>query len=134
MAGEHPLIHMLRAAGMQVHPFEPDMDIAIVGGAVLIRLDVPGLTMEQISIRKIQGMILIQGERVDDLKDVQRLMHERPHSPFRRAIPLQALPPLDPDAQPHAVVSRGVLTITLPMLEADPDDHGVDIPVREGDQ
>lgn len=94
------------------HLFMPDMDVAYLAGAVLVRVDIPGLSSEDVDVSMYGHMLVIQGERVDDLEGVARIHHERPHSRFRRFVPM---PPSANVDEISSNISRGVLTVTVPL-------------------
>jgi HSP20 family protein len=104
---------MSRMQGVS-HQFMPALDMAVVADSLIVRLDVPGLCGEDIEVGARPGLLTIQGERKDDLADVQRIHHERPHSAFRRQVRLPEGAMTD---DIMASCKNGVLTVTIPFAQ-----------------
>jgi HSP20 family protein len=67
----------------------PAADIFAADGDLVIRLDIPGVTPDDIGITFGDGLLTISGERRSDLPDgVVFYTRERRHGPFQRSMTL----------------------------------------------
>jgi len=106
----------LDAIGLRGGQWQPPVDLMESTDEVILALDVPGLTSEQLNLEIVGNMLTVSGERPDIAIAACEVVHlrQRPHGKFTRAIPL-------PIAVNHerisAEVHNGVLTIRLAKAE-----------------
>lgn len=106
----------LDAIGLRGGHWQPPVDLTESTDEVMIALDVPGLTSEQLNLEIVGNMLTVSGERPDIPAAACEVVHlrQRPCGKFTRAIPL-------PVAVNHerisAEVHNGVLTIRLAKAE-----------------
>jgi HSP20 family protein len=108
----------------------PPVDLCETVDAIVVKVELPGLTAEQIKIGATNTQLRIWGEkkrRVTRQKTVSHLCSERSYGKFSRLVPLRWTVSLE-DAT--AAVADGMLTIHLPKIE---DRRGMEfrIPVRD---
>jgi HSP20 family protein len=91
----------------------PPVEINEHDGKVVIDVDLPGMTKEQIEVQVQDGQLIISGERRQEVEQRDRGFYrsERIYGSFTRAIPL-------PDGakveEAKATFANGVLEITVP--------------------
>jgi HSP20 family protein len=93
--------------------FTPAADVLVRDGDMLLSMDVPGLTADDLEIEFVDGYLTVRGERRrPDVDEGTQWMHtERAFGRFERAI---ALPEgVDPE-RITATVDNGVLSLTVP--------------------
>jgi len=89
---------------------QPRMDVSEEENKYAVRLDIPGLAKEDISIKVENGTMKIEGERKEERTGKYHLT-ERTYGRFYRSFAL----PDDVDAEKiEAKAANGVLEITLP--------------------
>ena len=108
----------------------PPVDLCETADAIVVKVELPGLTAEQIKIGATNTQLRIWGEkrrRVTRQKTISHLCSERSYGKFSRLVPLRWTVSLE-DAT--ATVADGMLTIHLPKIE---DRRGVEfkIPVTD---
>jgi len=92
----------------------PQVDVMETDGAYRLRVDLPGVSREEVTINAENNQITIQGERaVAEQQDETRLRRERAHGHFYRSLTF----PMDinPD-KAKAQFRDGVLLIDLPKV------------------
>jgi HSP20 family protein len=109
----------------------PPVDLCETVDGIVVKIELPGLTAEQIKIGATNTQLRIWGEkkrRVTRQKTVSHLCSERSYGKFSRLVPLRWTVSLE-DAT--AEVADGMLIIHLPKIE---DRRGVEfkIPVKDG--
>lgn len=108
----------------------PPVDLCETADAIVLRVELPGLTADQIKIGATNSQLRIWGEkkrRVARNKILSHLCSERSYGRFSRIVPLRWTVSV-PDAT--AEVADGMLTVRLPKIE---DRRGVEfkIPVKD---
>lgn len=108
----------------------PPVDLCETADAIVVHVELPGLTAEQIKIGATNTQLRIWGEkkrRVARNKILSHLCSERSYGKFTRLVPLRWTVSVQ-DAT--AEVVAGMLTIRLPKIE---DRRGVEfkIPVKD---
>lgn len=95
----------------------PAADLSETDDALQIRMDMPGLKAEEISVEVSGNTIRISGEHKEEKEEKGRTFHrvERRRGTFARAMTLPAAVKED---KISAECKDGVLTITLPKTEA----------------
>jgi len=94
------------------HDFTPDCDIIESGETFAIKLDLPGLSKNEINIALKEHVLTVKGERAQELgEDEKYRRQERSTGVFLRSF---ALPENVNSAETDARFSNGVLTITMP--------------------
>jgi len=108
----------------------PPVDLCETAQHIVVRVELPGLTAEQINIGATNTQLRIWGEkkrRVGRNKILSHLCSERSYGKFTRLVPLRWTVGLH-DAT--AEVNNGMLTIHLPKIE---DRRGVEIKISVTD-
>lgn len=96
--------------------FRPSVDIAETRRGYMIRVEVPGVEKEDLSVTIEDDTLVIAGEKKQEKEEEEGGYHcvERSYGAFRRLISL----PADADQQRlEAKFRNGVLTITIPKIE-----------------
>jgi len=109
----------------------PPVDLCETAQHIVVRVELPGLTAEQINVGATNTQLRIWGEkkrRVMRNKILSHLCSERSYGKFTRIVPLRWTVNLH-DAT--AEVSGGMLTVYLPKIE---DRRGVEIKVPVKDE
>jgi HSP20 family protein len=90
----------------------PHLDVSESHDAFIVRIDLPGVTREAVSVAVAAGNLEIKGELPAPPAgdDGQVLRAERPNGPFHRVVPLPRQADTDSIS---ASISEGVLTITV---------------------
>jgi HSP20 family protein len=108
----------------------PPVDLCETADAIVVRVELPGLTAEQIKIGATNTQLRIWGEkkrRVSRTKTVSHLCSERSFGKFCRLVPLRWTVSVQ-DAV--AEVADGILTVRLPKIE---DRRGVEFKIAVTD-
>ena len=108
----------------------PPVDLCETSDAIMLCVELPGLTAEQVKIGATNTQLRIWGEkkrRVGRSKILSHLCSERSYGRFCRIVPLRWTVSVQ-DAT--AEVANGMLTVRLPKIE---DRRGVEfrIPVKD---
>lgn len=93
--------------------WRPDADIIEQEDAYLVRLDLPGIRREDLTVEVQEDRLIISGERQGEVREErdQYIRAERYAGRFRRVLPL----PADADAdQVRASLRNGVLEVRIP--------------------
>ena len=96
--------------------YQPAVDVQDSKDNLLVRVDIPGVSREQIEVSVKDGALFIQGERKAEESTKEELfaVRERFYGSFTRAIAL----PAEVDAnRVSASYKDGVLEVTLPKKE-----------------
>jgi HSP20 family protein len=116
-----------RHGGTSEDAFVPAMDIVEEKDNFLVKVDLPGLSKEDVSVSIQDGFLTIKGERKYDAekKETNYYHRERVHGTFSRSLQL----PTRIDAGKVLATFRdGVLHVTLPKSEeAKPKEIKVDV-------
>lgn len=102
----------------------PPVDLCETGQHIVVRVELPGLTAEQINIGATNTQLRIWGEkkrRVARNKILSHLCSERSYGKFTRLVPLRWTVSLQ---NATAEVAAGMLTVYLPKIE---DRRGVEV-------
>jgi HSP20 family protein len=108
----------------------PPVDLCETAAAIVLRVELPGLTADQINIGVTNTQIRIWGDkkrRVVRNKILSHLCSERSYGKFSRIVPLRWTVSLR-DAS--AELASGMLTVTLPKIE---DRRGVEFKIAVTD-
>lgn len=95
----------------------PTVDILETPEALVLRVELAGMAVEDIDIQLTRDALTIRGERTPEPQQPGRqyVRIERAYGPFQRSFMLGV--PID-DAKVHANYRDGVLELTLPKAEA----------------
>ena len=117
-----------RASNLQQSSWAPQLETFRRGDQLVVRADLPGMKMEDVSVEVDDGVLTISGERCDEHEENRddSYRSERTYGQFYRAIPL---PEGVSDEQCDASFKDGVLEVTLAMPK-EPDRKAKKIPVR----
>ncbi|HEY5867597.1 MAG TPA: Hsp20/alpha crystallin family protein [Candidatus Tectomicrobia bacterium] len=98
-------------------PWQPRTDVYETDVAYVVEVDLPGVTMQDISVQLTGSTVVIAGKRESALPgDVEKQPRvERPCGTFRRAF---TLPTAVKSAEVQATYGNGVLTVTVPKTDA----------------
>ena len=102
-----------------LRPFEattwsPGIDVFEKGNRLVTRLDLPGVTKENLKVELTDGMLTISGERKNETEEKTENFYrrEREHGTFYRTVPL-------PDGvkfeEVKATFAGGVLEVSVPL-------------------
>ncbi|MGZ3536257.1 MAG: Hsp20/alpha crystallin family protein [Thermodesulfobacteriota bacterium] len=93
--------------------WSPPVDILERGDEVVLKVDLPGVTQNEIDIRVEEGTVTIQGERkfVKESSEENYVQIERPYGTFRRTF---SIPRTIDQESIKASYKDGVLRIILP--------------------
>ena len=110
----------------------PPVDLCETADAIKIRVELPGVTAEQVKIGLNNAQLRIWGEkkrRIPRSRIISHLCSERSYGRFSRIVPLRWTISVQ---EATAALTNGVLVIRLPKI---PDRRGVEfkIPVKEAD-
>ncbi len=108
----------------------PPVDLCESADAIVVRVELPGLTAEQINIGATNTQLRVWGEkkrRVSRTKTLSHLCSERSFGKFCRLVPLRWTVSVQ-DAS--AEVADGMLTVHLPKIE---DRRGVEYKIAVKD-
>ena len=96
--------------------FLPAADIAVNGGDMVLTMDLPGVTVDDLEIELVNGYLLVRGERKrPELAEGSRFTHtERGFGRFERRI--RVPDGVDPD-KITASMDNGVLSLIVPKPE-----------------
>jgi HSP20 family protein len=93
----------------------PLVDITEDEDAVVVALDVPGVSQDAIDVQLTGDTLVVTGERKSERPNGRKYVHaERPYGAFRRSFTIGV--PVQPD-RVTATYRDGILTITLPKAE-----------------
>ena len=98
-------------------PWQPPTDISETGTAYVLEADLPGMTLQDLSVRLDGTTVVIAGQRQRPHagRTHQHGRMERSCGPFQRAF---TLPAAVRQADVQATYAHGVLTITIPKVDA----------------
>ncbi|MBO2519885.1 MAG: heat-shock protein [Firmicutes bacterium] len=107
--------------------WRPDADVVEQEDAYVIRLDLPGIRREDLSVQVFDDRLVISGERQAEVREEreQYVRAERYAGRFRRVLPL---PPDADGDRVRAVLKNGVLEVILPKV---PGKEGRQITIEE---
>jgi HSP20 family protein len=96
--------------------WSPALDIFQDKDNVVVKVELPGIKKEEISISMHEGMLTISGERKleEETKEGETYRRERFHGKFHRSLALPT--PVDAN-KVKAAYKDGILTVTLPKAE-----------------
>lgn len=100
-------------------PASPPTDVVDTGAAFVVRMDLPGASLEQVDVGVADDVLTVEASPAgaDDGWNGRVLRSERPATRRTRSIPLPE--PVDETAV-SARLARGVLTVTAPRVDRDP--------------
>lgn len=106
-------------SGFMPDPFATRMDVSETDQAVIVKMDLPGVTPQDIDISVENNLLTIRGERKEEKEehDKAKQYHrvERRFGSFSRSV---LLPSTVNDQEAAAEFREGVLKITLPKTES----------------
>jgi HSP20 family protein len=108
-----PELRRHHEGGMTAGVWSPRVDVLQRDGNVLYRVDLPGLTKDDVKVDVTDDTLTIQGERKHETQEEHEgyFYSERTHGKFYRAIPL----PESADAsKANAEFHNGVLEVSVP--------------------
>src|SRR4030043_1787783 len=93
--------------------WSPPVDILEKGNEVVLKVDLPEVTQDEIDIRVEEGTLIIQGERrfVKESSEENYIQIERPYGTFRRTF---SIPKTIDEERVKASYKDGVLRVVLP--------------------
>ena len=97
-------------------PLIAPMEVFDSDGQTVVRLEVPGMTMDDIDISVSDGLLTIKGEKKaeKEVKEEDCLCSERVYGSFRRTL---SVPKQLDESSIHATYDNGVLEVLLPKVE-----------------
>lgn len=107
------------------HDFKPACDIIEDDNTFVIKLDLPGLTKEEINIALKEHVLTVKGERTEETGPSEvRRRRERSTGVFARSF---AIPENVNTAETDAQLKYGVLTLTMPKTDVQEDSTSIPI-------
>lgn len=103
--------------------FLPDADLIDAGAEYQIRLDVPGMTKDQLKVEVADGSLVVRGERTIET-DHTFIKRERRFGTFHRSF---SIPESVTKSDISARFKDGVLTLTVKKNTVDAGDTTIDI-------
>jgi HSP20 family protein len=95
------------------HTFVPVVDVFEDGDAILVQADLPGLTLEEVSVRVANDLLTLSGERKQEREG--HSMRERWFGAFSRTFKLPSTIDVE---RIEATLKDGVLTVRMPKRES----------------
>lgn len=107
---------LLPSFGDAAPGWAPALDLAETDGAYVARVDLPGLTADDIEVQFEDGVLTVRGERATRSSEAAEglIRAERAFGQFYRAL---RLPRGTDGAAVEATFDNGVLTVTVPKAE-----------------
>lgn len=103
--------------------FLPDADLIDAGAEYQIRLDVPGMTKDQLKVEVADGSLVVRGERTIETEHTF-IKRERRFGTFHRSF---SIPESVTKSDISARFKDGVLTLTVKKNTVDAGDTTIDI-------
>ena len=96
--------------------WRPPVDIYETAGGIVLKVELPGINKDDVSVEVKDNVLTLKGERLLDpeIKDEHYYRKERSFGKFNRSFSLQE--PLKPDLI-KASFKNGVLTVEIPRSE-----------------
>jgi HSP20 family protein len=96
----------------------PDVEMFQKGAEVVIRVDVPGMKKEDVTVEVTDGYLTLRGERKEEKEEKKEGYYraERTYGSFYRVLPLPEGAKAD---DTKAVIRDGVLEITMPTTKVE---------------
>jgi HSP20 family protein len=96
----------------------PDVEMFQKGAEVVIRVDVPGMKREEVTVEVADGYLTLRGERKEEKEEKKEGYYraERTYGTFYRVLPLPEGAKVD---EAKAVIRDGVLEITMPTTKVE---------------
>ena len=104
----------------------PEMEVFEKNNVLTVRLDVPGLKKEDLTVQVAEGVLTVEGERKHETEEETHHWYrrERTYGRFCRTAPL----PAGVNAEDVTATFRaGVLEVTAPLHTAAPPAHKVEV-------
>jgi HSP20 family protein len=105
------------------------MEVFDSDGNTVVRLELPGMTMEDIDISVSDGLLTIKGEKKleKEIKEKDCYCSERSYDSFRRTL---SVPKGIDGSKISATYEKGILEVSLPKLE-EKQGHKVKVQAKE---
>jgi HSP20 family protein len=105
--------------GFEKGEWIPPMEVLQNNGQFVVRLDLPGLTKDDVKIEVTDKLLTIWGERKEEKEDRREGLFrtERSYGSFYRQLPLPEAAKTEDAA---ATFDNGVLEITMPAIKVEP--------------
>ncbi|MEI7296777.1 MAG: Hsp20/alpha crystallin family protein [Paraburkholderia tropica] len=96
--------------------FQPRIDVVDEGPVLRVTVELPGIDRSDVKVSVVDGVIIIRGEKKQDIRDEENGCYrlERSHGRFERTVPMPEY------ADPERALARydnGILTLTVPKCE-----------------
>ena len=101
---------------VSLYDWSPPVDIYDTGDGIVLKVELPGVNKDDVSVEVKDNVLTLKGERLLDpkIKDEHYYRKERSFGKFNRSFSLQE--PIKPDLI-KASFKNGVLTVEIPRLE-----------------
>jgi HSP20 family protein len=105
-----------RESSFPIGAWAPSVDVTDTEREVVVRAEIPGLSVEDITLSASGNTLILSGEKREEKKEERgaSFCSERRYGSFRRSIPL---PPGADPAQATAEYDKGVLTVRVSKSE-----------------
>src|SRR5579875_2151439 len=109
--------------------WSPEIDVKQAKGALVVKVDLPGLKKEEIKLAVTNRALTLEGERTREEKEEKKDFYrsERTYGHFYRSIPLPEGAKTD---QVKADLKDGVLEVTIPVPET--TEYHREVPINSG--
>lgn len=98
-----------------VRTIRPVANIVEQEGRVMLKLEMPGVTKDNVELKIENDQLIVRGKRHADEGDARFVLRERPYGDFFQSFTLEDT--VDRD-KVEAGMDQGVLTVTLNLKEA----------------
>jgi HSP20 family protein len=111
------------------HELLAPMEVFDRDGHMVVRLEVPGVKMEDIDISVSEGMLTLKGEKrlEKEIKEKDCYRSERTYGSFRRTL---SVPKGIDESKISATYDKGILEVSLPKLE-EKQEHKVTVKAKK---
>ncbi len=112
--------------GSSLLNWRPEIEVFRQGDDMVVRVDLPGMTREDVSVRFVEGAVVIEGERRSQHEEHRHGYYhsERHYGRFSRQV---AIPRGVNIEDAHAAFRDGVLEITITVPEKKPEGRSIQI-------
>ncbi len=97
-------------------PWTPDVEVVTKDNMLKVKIDLPGLKKEEVTVEMLENNLIVRGERKQEKEEKKEgfFRTERTYGSFYRSLPLPE--GVNPELA-KAAMHDGVLEITMPMVK-----------------
>jgi HSP20 family protein len=106
------------------------MEVFDRDGKTVVKLELPGIEMEDIDITLTDGLLTIKGEKKheEEIKEENYYCSERSYGSFRRTV---SVPQGIDEGKISAAFHGGVLEVELPKVDSEKKEHKVKVSAKK---